>query len=212
VIPKEEVLERAHALSLEPTVVEKDYVLGWILHAIGGHPELADAWVFKGGTCLKKIHFETYRFSEDLDFTLRDPPRGEPEFLASAFQDIARLLYEEVGIEIPVERLRFDPYENPRGEPSVVGRVFYRGPLGLPRSAMSRVKLDLTADERLVDEPERFPIRHDYSDRPAAGMSVQCYSYVEVFAEKTRALGERGRPRDLYDVCPPPETMGHFGA
>jgi len=27
--------------------------------------------VFKGGTCLKKVFFETYRFSEDLDFTLR---------------------------------------------------------------------------------------------------------------------------------------------
>lgn len=26
--------------------------------------------VFKGGTVLKKIYFEDYRFSEDLDFTL----------------------------------------------------------------------------------------------------------------------------------------------
>ncbi len=27
-------------------------------------------WVFKGGTCLKKCYIETYRFSEDLDFTV----------------------------------------------------------------------------------------------------------------------------------------------
>ena len=26
--------------------------------------------VFKGGTVLKKVYFEDYRFSEDLDFTL----------------------------------------------------------------------------------------------------------------------------------------------
>jgi Nucleotidyl transferase AbiEii toxin, Type IV TA system len=53
-------------------VVEKDYVLGWILAGIYGHEELAESWVFKGGTCLKKCYFETYRFSEDLDFTLRE--------------------------------------------------------------------------------------------------------------------------------------------
>lgn len=49
-IDKEEILERARILSLEPSVVEKDYVLGWLLHAIGRHPELAERWVFKGGT------------------------------------------------------------------------------------------------------------------------------------------------------------------
>ena len=32
---------------------------------------LRESWLFKGGTCLKKC-FETYRFSEDLDFTLTD--------------------------------------------------------------------------------------------------------------------------------------------
>jgi predicted nucleotidyltransferase component of viral defense system len=31
-----------------------------------------ESWVFKGGACLKKCYFETYRFSEDLDFSLRD--------------------------------------------------------------------------------------------------------------------------------------------
>ena len=29
---------------------------------------------------------------------------------------------------------------------------------------------------------------------------VRCYAYEEAFAEKMRALGERARPRDLYDV------------
>jgi hypothetical protein len=31
---------------------------------------LSNQWVFKGGTCLKKCYIETYRFSEDLDFTV----------------------------------------------------------------------------------------------------------------------------------------------
>ena len=41
---------------------------------------------------------------------------------------------------------------------------------------------------------------NDYSDAPEEGIGVWCYAYEEAFGEKTRALGERARPRDLYDV------------
>lgn len=68
-IPKAQILELSRNYELQPTTVEKDYVLGWLLRTISLHPELSK-WVFKGGTCLKKCYFETYRFSEDLDYTL----------------------------------------------------------------------------------------------------------------------------------------------
>jgi Nucleotidyl transferase AbiEii toxin, Type IV TA system len=71
-IDRRELLAAAGNLGLLPSVVEKDYVLGWVLAGIFNHPVLAKHWVFKGGTCLKKCYFETYRFSEDLDFTLTD--------------------------------------------------------------------------------------------------------------------------------------------
>ena len=61
-IDRREILEAASSFSLLPNVVEKDYVLGWILAGINAHEELAESWVFKGGTCLKKCYFETYRF------------------------------------------------------------------------------------------------------------------------------------------------------
>ena len=67
-IDKREILEAASSFSLLPNVVEKDYVLGWILAGINAHEELAENWVFKGGTCLKTCYVETYRFSENLDF------------------------------------------------------------------------------------------------------------------------------------------------
>jgi predicted nucleotidyltransferase component of viral defense system len=35
---------------------------------------------------------------------------------------------------------------------------------------------------------------------PEGGISARCYAYEEVFGEKVRALAERTRPRDLYDV------------
>jgi hypothetical protein len=41
---------------------------------------------------------------------------------------------------------------------------------------------------------------HPYSDRPEGGIWANCYAYEEAFGEKLRALGERTRPRDLYDV------------
>jgi predicted nucleotidyltransferase component of viral defense system len=75
-IDRREILDIANQTSLTPHVVEKDYVLGWMLAGIYAHEELAERWIFKGGTCLKKCFFETYRFSEDLDFTLRDTRRS----------------------------------------------------------------------------------------------------------------------------------------
>ena len=71
-IDRREILDSATRHGLNPQIIEKDLVLGWILAGINRHPALAESWVFKGGTCLKKCYFETYRFSEDLDFTLTD--------------------------------------------------------------------------------------------------------------------------------------------
>ena len=71
-IARQEVMDLAREFGLSPQVVEKDYVLGWLLAGISAHPALELSWVFKGGTCLKKCYFETYRFSEDLDFTLTE--------------------------------------------------------------------------------------------------------------------------------------------
>ena len=198
-IDAREVLDRAAELSLDPSVVEKDYVLGWLLAGIDHHASIGGSWVFKGGTCLKKVHFETYRFSEDLDFTLIDSDQLDEAFLKSAFAGIAAWIYEQCGVEIPADQIRFETYANKRGGRSAQGRVYYRGPLRR-RSSLTRVKLDLTVDEVVVLEPTRFRIVHPYSDDPPEGIRIRCYPYTEVFAEKVRALGERCRPRDLYDV------------
>ena len=75
-IGKPEMLRTAGQMNLNPHVVEKDYALGWLLAGIFANDKIADSWVFKGGTCLKKCFFETYRFSEDLDFLLKEPDPG----------------------------------------------------------------------------------------------------------------------------------------
>jgi len=112
-IPKSEILELATGTNLRPSVVEKDYVLGWMLAGINHH-EIGKSWVFKGGTCLKKCYFDTYRFSEDLDFTLTDESHLDEPLLLSVFGEIGEWIYENTGIQIPANKLVFDVYSNKR--------------------------------------------------------------------------------------------------
>ena len=199
-IDRRELLAAAANLGLLPNVVEKDYVLGWLLAGIFNHPALADKWVFKGGTCLKKCYFETYRFSEDLDFTLNDETHLNADFLVGTFREVSTWVYEQTGIELPHDKVDFEVFRNRRDRPAGQGRISYRGPIAPSSGDLPRIKLDLTADELLVLPPVDRPVSHPYSDAPEGGIMVRCYSYEEVFAEKVRALAERGRPRDLYDV------------
>jgi predicted nucleotidyltransferase component of viral defense system len=199
VIDRQEVMTLAREFGLAANVIEKDYALGWMLAGIAAHPELGPTWIFKGGTCLKKCYFETYRFSEDLDFTLIDPGHLNEPFLLARFREVAEWIYDHTGIEIPAETIRFEVYQNPRGKASAQGRLGYRGPMRRAGDA-PRIKLDLTDDEVLVLEPTLREVHHPYSDRSPEGIHVRCYGFEEVFAEKIRALAERERPRDLYDV------------
>ena len=194
-IIRAELQDRVREWGLAEEVVEKDYVLGWLLWGIGTHPALRDAWVFKGGTCLKKCFVETYRFSEDLDFTVLDGGPLEPDDLTPVLDEMLETVESESGLDLrsrpPRIRMR------PDGK-SAEGRIYYRGPRGAPGEA--RVKLDLTYDELVVEPTVRRAIAHAYDDQLPGDGAVRCYSFVEVFAEKLRALGQRTRPRDLYDV------------
>lgn len=81
---------------------------------------------------------------------------------------------------------------------STEGRVYYTGPRRTPQPA--RVKLDIASDEIVVRPPVLERIAHPYPDIfPTAG-TIRCYSFDELFAEKIRAMAQRGRPRDLYDI------------
>lgn len=198
-IDKSEIMDFSHEFGLAANVIEKDYVLGWTLAGISQHPKFGESWVFKGGTCLKKCYFETYRFSEDLDFTISDSSHLDEALLTEGLREISEWIYDSAGIEIPQELIRFNVYENNRGGLSAQGRIGYRGPLQ-KRGDLPRIKLDLTTDEVLALEPSIRDVNHPYSDLSDEGIRIKSYCFEEVFAEKIRALAERERPRDLYDV------------
>jgi predicted nucleotidyltransferase component of viral defense system len=88
---------------LDVGVIEKDYVLGWVLAAIAAEPELAETWIFKGGTCLRKCCYETYRFSEDLDFTIVEGGPERPDELIGIFRRVTSWRRQESGIELLLE-------------------------------------------------------------------------------------------------------------
>ncbi len=197
-IPKREILLRAQEWSLRPEVVEKDYVLGWMLTAIAAHPVTGSAWVFKGGTCLKKCFFETFRFSEDLDFSLLpDAPYDEPGVLA-LLRDIAEATEELSGVQCPRSGVGLKVRRNKGGDATYEGAIEYRGPLSMPTGP--KVRFDLTRHERTFPPFARQEVLHSYPDELPPTAAVQTYSLEELVAEKCRALIERTRPRDLYDV------------
>jgi len=136
-IPEIEIREDAREWRLRAEVVEKDYVLGWLLAGIAQNPT-TKSWVFKGGTCLKKCFFETYRFSEDLDFTIPAEKPWDVDIFKREFASISDWVYERSGIELPKDLISFEAYQNPRGRTSMAGKLSYRGPLQ-PRGALPRV-------------------------------------------------------------------------
>lgn len=193
-ITRADIVQRVTEWGLTEEVVEKDYVLGWLLWGIGTDPVLSQSWVFKGGTCLKKCYIETYRFSEDLDFTVLPGGPFRPEDVEPALLRTLVRIAAESGIDFSTApRLRLRP-----NAASTEGRVYYTGPRRTRQP--SRVKLDISADERVVRPPVLQEIGHPYPDSFPSGGTIRCYSFDELFAEKIRAMAQRGRPRDLYDI------------
>ena len=198
-IYKAEIKEFSKKMSFRADIVEKDYVLGWLLAGISAQKNLSQNLIFKGGTCLKKCHLETHRLSEDLDYTVLDKKYVDEDFLVSSFENVSDWIYENSDIEMPKNLISFKKYKNKKGIVSVRGKIGFRGPL-LQKKNLPKIQLDVTASEILVLKPVKLKVHHPYSDEPKRGINVYCYSYEEAFAEKIRAMAERARPRDLYDI------------
>ncbi len=194
-IAHDEIKGLVAELSLREDVIEKDYIIGWVLWGIGSDDELGRTWVFKGGTCLKKCYLETYRFSEDLDFTVLPGGPITPDAVQPLIERVLTRINEASGIDFSIQAPRLRSRPNPA---TSEGRVYYRGPRNSP--SIASLKLDLSADEKVIRPPVLRPIGHPYSDGLPPPAHVRCYSFEELFAEKIRALAERTRPRDLYDV------------
>ncbi len=94
-ISQQKLRNKAKELKLRVDMVEKDYILGWILYGVA-NSSAADRLVFKGGTALSKVYFPgEWRLSEDLDFTLADNTEWE-EFVRSLDAEVPDIVKKAI--------------------------------------------------------------------------------------------------------------------
>ena len=118
-----EVQQTANVIGVRDQQIEKDYILSWILFGISKQEHLSKAIVFKGGTVLKKVYFEDYRFSEDLDFTLLNGEVSN-EQIFEWFKEVFEIIKEEANIPLEI----IDNNEHKDG--GINFYISYIGPLG----------------------------------------------------------------------------------
>jgi len=76
-------------------------VLSWILKGVSNHSRLDELLIFKGGTVLKKFYFKDYRFSEDLDFTIKKPDISN-EQIFQFFKESFEYIIDEANIPLEI--------------------------------------------------------------------------------------------------------------
>ena len=176
--------EARRRLGIPWEVLERDYLLSWVLAGISQMPMLRDSLVFKGGTALRKCYFGDYRFSEDLDFSgLEGVPTGEEmERLVNETCEVAvRLLDEYAPVEIFCER-----YTEREPHPDGQEAFSIRARLPWQSRPQTRVMIEVTMDERVLLPAEQRQVIHDYGEPIDA--EVKVYPLEEIVAEKLRAL------------------------
>ena len=201
------LLEARKRLGIPWEVLERDYLLSWILAGVARVAVLRDAIAFKGGTALKKCYFGDYRFSEDLDFTgTAGMPVGAA--MSDAMHAVCEAAVGLLDVYAPVE-ITCERYTEKEPHPGGQEAFAIRARLPWQRLAQTRVMVEVTMDEKVLRPPALRPVIHGYGETLDA--QVRVYALEEIVAEKLRAilqhaveLDERGwsrsRARDYYDL------------
>jgi len=185
-----EIQQKARQIGVRDQQIEKDYIISWIVLGISKHEHLSKTIVFKGGTVLKKVYFEDYRMSEDLDFTLLNYGT-ENKQIFDWFNEIFAFIREEANI--PLEIISDIEHE----DGGINFYISYMGPLG-GQGSSKKVKVDISRNEKLVFEPVIKSVFIDYSDLEEH--RLLCYSLEEILVEKMRSVMQRMQARDFYDI------------
>ncbi len=190
----------AAATGFSQRLVEKDYYCSLILADLRTLGRTVP--VFKGGTCLSKVHSDYSRLSEDLDFTVSMPTtsaRGERR------RRIAPIREHLNGLPARQRRLRLARELHGFNESTQYGaRITYASEVtGQDES----IKIEVSLREPIV-EPAVLLGTHTvlvdpFSGAPAVPVfSSRVLSVREAYAEKLRAAITRPEPaiRDFFDL------------
>ena len=160
--PRTRLQEARGRLGLPWEVLERDYLLSWVLVGITRVDSLRETLIFKGGTALKKCYFGDYRFSEDLDFSgSPGVPIGETmeRAVQEACHAASKLLEEYAQVEIACQRYtEKDPH--PGGQESFTIRARFPW----QRRPQTRVMIETTVDEKVLKPALKRRILHEYGE------------------------------------------------
>jgi len=184
VIPRAQITAwRASAPWPQDEQVEQDLVLSRALTAIFSRPALREALAFRGGTALHKLRFDPPgRYSEDLDLV-----QVEAGPIGPVLAELREALDPWLGV--PAWDQRADSV-----------KLLYRfETTTLPVQRM-RVKVEINTREHFsVDGLQWVPFAVA-SPWHSADELVTTFTLEELLATKMRALFQRRKGRDLYDL------------
>jgi len=189
----------AQVTMFSPRLIEKDYLCTVLLeYLMAASEEL----VFKGGTCLAKIHANFYRLSEDLDFVIpmaADAPRSQRSKQAVTLKAAIAALPER----LPIFRV-LEPLAGANNSTQYNAVVGYTP---LASREEDTIKIEVGLREPLVlpvlAGPAQTILLDPNSDRPLIPpLAVRCIAKTEAFAEKFRAALSRREvaARDFFDL------------
>jgi len=175
---------RAQAPWVQDFQVEQDLIISRALVEIFSHPLLAESLAFRGGTALYKLHLKpAARYSEDIDLVQVNAEPAGP--MMSALREI------------------LDPWLGKPQWKQTEGRVtfYYRFDSEDAPPILLRLKVEINSREHFaVYGFAKVPFAVD--SRWFAGSSeVATYELDELLSTKLRALYQRKKGRDLFDLA-----------
>lgn len=196
-----EALTRTEAESgFNARLIEKDYYCSLVLRDLSGL--FGQGLVFKGGTCLSKVHAEFFRLSEDLDFAISLRPDATRSDRRRAVTPVRHYL-TEVPLRLPCFDLA-EAIEGHNDSRQYNGRFTYRS-LVTGEPDFIKVEVSLREETVLPTEilPARTLLRDPHTGHPAlTTVDVRVLCLTEAYAEKIRAALTRREPaiRDFFDI------------
>ncbi len=182
-------------------LIEKDYYCSLILADF--KPLFAECLVFKGGTCLSKVHAGFYRLSEDLDFAISIPMAANRQRRREAIAPVKRHL-EQIAERLPaigISQQLTGRFESRQYQVSLEYESAVTG-------ERETVKVEVALREPVIESPVlcdgRTLLRHPLPrETPEVALSLCVLTLRETYAEKVRAALTRDPPaiRDIFDIA-----------
>lgn len=168
----------------EQRQVEQDLIICRALVNIFADPMLREELRFRGGTALNKLHFiPPLRYSEDIDLV-----RTTAGPIGPILDRLRAVLEPWLG------RGQFD------GSSAVAPKLFFRVEAEDGSNVPIRLKVEINTRERTAFDPlveMPFAVNNPWFTGAA---DIVTYSREELLATKLRALLQRDKGRDLYDL------------